>query len=86
MHDSENLRLIWKNVRKIRMRENQLGLEERMSMYASDICAINKTLLNCNEYLEVSNLYRRVGKNRDWPKGKYGGTGFIMNFLLYMNR
>ena len=78
MYDHENLRIVWKNVRKIRMREKQLELEEWMSMYDCDICAINETGLNGDEYVEVSNLYRWVGTNRDWSKGKSGGAGIIM--------
>ena len=39
---------------------------------------INETGLNGDEYVEVSNLYRWVGTNRDWSKGKSGGAGFIM--------
>ena len=43
LYDCENLRIVWKNVRKIRMTERQLGLGDRMSMYNCDICAINET-------------------------------------------
>ena len=62
MYDSENLRIVWKNVRKIRMREKPL--EEWMSINDCDICAINETGLNADEYVEVGNLYQWVGSNR----------------------
>ena len=77
MYDRLNLRIVWKNVRKIRIREGkQLELEEWMSMYDYVICAIHETGLNGNEYMEVSNLYRWVGTNRYWSKGKSGEGRF----------
>ena len=69
----DNLRIVWKNVRTIRMREKQLELEESMRMYDCDICTINETELNGDKYVEVSNLHRWVCTNRNWSKGKYGG-------------
>ena len=51
-------------------------------MYDFDICAINETGLNGDEYVEVSNLYIWVNINRDWSKGKSGGAGFIMKNIL----
>ena len=61
VYDCENLCIVWKNVRKIGMREKQLELGNWMRIYGSDICGINETLFNGDEYVEVSNLYRLVG-------------------------
>ena len=55
-----------------------MELEKWMSMYDCDICPMHETGLNGDEYLEVSNLYRWVGTNRDRSKGKSRGAGFIM--------
>ena len=60
------------------MREKQLELENWMRMHGCDICGINETLFNGDEYVEVSNLYRLVGTNGDWSNGKSGGDGFIL--------
>ena len=38
----ENLRIVWENVRKIRMREKQLELGKCMKMYDCRICALMK--------------------------------------------
>ena len=35
-----------------------------MMMYGCDICAINETGLNGDEYVEASNLYRWIGTGR----------------------
>ena len=78
MYDHDNLLIGWKNAMKIRMREKQLELEEWMSVYDCDMCAINETGLNGDEYVEVSNLYRWVGTIRDWSTDKSGEAGFIM--------
>ena len=37
MYDRESLCIVWKNVRKIRMREKQLELEGWMSMYETGL-------------------------------------------------
>ena len=60
------------------MREKQLELEDWMRMYGCDICAINETGLNGDEYVDFSKLYRWVGTNRDGSKCKYVGAGFIV--------
>ena len=44
----------------------------------SDVCAINETGLNGNEYVEVSDEYKRIGTNRDWMRGKTGGVVFVI--------
>ena len=43
-----------------------------------DICAINETGLNGNEYVEVSDEYKWVGTNRAWTRGKSGGVCFVI--------
>ena len=43
-----------------------------------DVCAINETGLNGNEYVEVSDEYKWIGTNRDWMRGKTGGVGFVI--------
>ena len=78
MYDRENLCSVWKNVRKIRMREKQLEMEEWMSMYDCDICAINETgLMVMNTLRLVTRTDRWVCTNGDWSNGKSGGAGFI---------
>ena len=47
------VKVVWKNVRKIRTREKQMELEEWMKKSDCDVCAINETGLNGNEYVEV---------------------------------
>ena len=49
-----------------------------MKKYECDICAINETGLNDNEYVEVYDEYKLVGTNRDWMRGKSGGVGFVI--------
>ena len=44
----------------------------------------NETGLNW--FVEVSNLYRWVGTNRDWSKGKSGGAGFILKHDIRYER
>ena len=79
-YNCENLCIVWNDERKIRMREKQLELEDWMRMYGCDICAINETGLNGDEYVKVSTLYIWVGTNRDSSKGKYGEAGFIVKY------
>ena len=43
-----------------------------------DVCAINETRLNGNEYVEVSDEYKWIGTNRDWMRGKTGWVGFVI--------
>ena len=43
-----------------------------------EICAINETGLNGNEYVEVSDEYKWIGTNRYWMRGKSGGVGFVI--------
>ena len=47
------VKLVWKNVRKIRSREKQMELEDWMSTNGYDICAVSETGLNGDEYVEV---------------------------------
>ena len=47
------VKLVWKNVRKIRTREKQMELEEWMKKSDCDVCAINE-----NEYVEVGDKYK----------------------------
>ena len=50
---------------KIRTREKQMELEVWMKKNECDVCAINETGLNGNEYVEVSDKYKWIGTNRD---------------------
>ena len=52
--EKSTIKLVWKNVRKIRTRENQMELEVWMKKNECDVCVINETGLNVNEYVEVS--------------------------------
>ena len=80
------VKVVWKNVRKIRTREKQMELEEWMKKSDCDVCAINETGLNGNEYVEVGDEYKLIGTNRDWMKGKTGGVGFIIKRSLECGR
>ena len=42
--------------------------------------------MGSDDYVEVSNLDRWVGTNRDWSKSKSGGTGFILKLDLRYER
>ena len=72
------MKVVWKNVRKIRTREKQIDLDDWMQKNDCDVCAINETGLNGSEYVEVCDRYTWIGTNRDWVKGKTGGVGFII--------
>ena len=76
--EKSTVKLVWKNVRKIRTREKQMELEVWMKKIECDVCAINETGLNGNEYVEVSDEYTWIGTNRDWMRGKTGGVGFVI--------
>ena len=76
------VKVVWKNVRKIRTMEKQMELEEWMKKSDCDVCAINETGLNGNEYVEVGDEHKWIGTNRDWMKGKTGGVGFIIKRSL----
>ena len=76
------VKVVWKNLRKIRTREKQMELEEWMKKSDCDVCAINKTGLNGNEYVEVGDEHKWIGTNRDWMKGNTGVVGFIIKRSL----
>ena len=62
--EKSTVKLVWKNVRKIRTREKQMELEVWMKKNECDVCAINETGLNGDEYVEVSDEYKWIGTNR----------------------
>ena len=76
--EKSTVKLVWKNVRKIRTREKHMELEVWMKKNEYDVCAINETGLNGTEYVEVSDEYKWIGTNRDWMRGKTGGVGFVI--------
>ena len=78
------VKVVWKNVRKIRTREKQMELEEWMKKSDCDVCAINETGLNGNEYVEVGDEHKWIGINRDWMKGKNWRCGFYNKEKLRM--
>ena len=43
-----------------------------------DVCAINETGLNGDEYVEVDDGFKWFGSNRPYEKGRSGGAGFIV--------
>ena len=49
-----------------------------------DVCAVNETGLNGNEYLGLNKGFNWFSANRTWEKGSSGGAGFIVknNFKL----
>ena len=55
-----------------------MELEVWMKKNECDVCAINKTGLNGNEYVEVSDEYKWIVTNRDWMRGKTGGVSFVI--------
>ena len=63
--EKSTVKLVCKNVRKIRTREKQIELEVWMKTNECDVCAINETGLNGNEYVEVSDEYKWIGTNID---------------------
>ena len=63
-----------------------MELEEWMKKSDCDVCAINETGLNGNEYVEVGDEHKWIGTNRDWMKGKTGGVGFIIKRSLECER
>ena len=80
------VKVVWKNVRKIRTREKQMELEEWMKKSVCDVCAINETGLNGNEYEEVGDEDKWIGTNIDWMKGKTGGVSFKIKRSLECER
>ena len=51
--EKSTVKLVWKNVRKIRTREKQMELEVCMKKNECDVCAINETGVN-KHYVEMS--------------------------------
>ena len=76
--EMSTVKLVWKNVRKIRTREKQMKLAVWMKENECDVCAIYETGLNGNAYVEVSDEYKWIGTNIDWMRGKTGGVGFVI--------
>ena len=56
-----------------------MELEAWMKENECDVWVINKTGLNGNAYVEVSEEYKWIGTNRDWIRGKTGGVDFVIN-------
>ena len=84
--DKSTVKVVWKNVRKIRTREKQMELDDLMQNNDCDVCAINETGLNGNGNVEVCDRYTWIGTNRDWVEGKTGGVGFIIKRDLECKR
>ena len=57
-----------------------------MKVSDCDVCTINETGLNGNEYVEVGDEYKWIGTHIDWMKGKTGGVGFIIKRSLKCER
>ena len=55
-----------------------MELEVWMKKNECDVCAINETGLNGNEYVEVSDEYKWIGANIYWMRGKTGGVWFVI--------
>ena len=72
--EKSTVKLVW----KICTREKQMELEVWMKKNECDVCAINETGLNGDEYVEVSDEYKWIGTNRDWMRGKTVGVGFVI--------
>ena len=70
------MKVVWKNVKKIRTREKQMELDDWMQKNDYDVCSINETGLNGSEYVEVYDRHTWIGTNSDWVRGKTGGVGF----------
>ena len=63
-----SLAVVWKNVRKIRSRERQSEIMDWIERSNCDTCAINKTGLTGEEYMEVSDGYSWFAADREWTK------------------
>ena len=62
------------------------GIGRVDEQYDCDVCAINETGLNGNEYVWVGDEYKWIGTNKDLMKGKTGGIGFIIKRSLECKR
>ena len=49
--DKLTVKVVWRNVRKIRTREKQMELDDWMQKNDHDVCVINETGLNGSEYV-----------------------------------
>ena len=76
--EKRSLTVVWKNVGKMRSRERQSKIMDWIERSICDVCAINKTDMTGEEYMEVSDGYPWFAANREWTKGRSGGAGFII--------
>ena len=76
--EKRSLAVVWKNVRKMRSRESRSEIMDWIERSNCDICAVNETGLNGEEYMEVSDGYLWFAANSEWTKGKSGGACFII--------
>ena len=70
--------VVWENVRNMRSRESKSEIMDWIERSNCDICAVNKTGLTGEEYMEVSVGYSWFASNRGWTKERSGGAGFII--------
>ena len=60
MKDNGGIKVVWKNVRKIRSRSKQMELMRWIETSATDICIVCETGLYDDEYIEVSSGYHAM--------------------------
>ena len=80
------LKIVWKNVRKIRSRAKQMELMKWVETNAVDVCIICETGLNDDEYVEVCNGFKWIGNNRNREMGRSGGVGMIVKNSVHFKR
>ena len=76
--EKRNIAVVWNNVRNMRSRERQAKIMDWIERSNCDICAENETVQTRDEYIEVSDGYSWFSANREWTKGRSGGSGFII--------
>ena len=73
------MRLVFKNVRKVKSMKKQKELMKGVVETKIDICAVNETGLVGDEYIETTGTgYTWYGSNREREEERGGGVGFIV--------
>ena len=73
--DGKELKMAFKNVRRIRGIQKQQELVMALEREKFDVCGVVETALSDDEYLEGGKRYKWFGRNREEPKG---GVGFLV--------
>ena len=77
-NEEKQLKIVFKNVRKLRSMEKQLYVAKEVERNEVDICGVVETNLQDREFVEVGEKYVWLGVNGKDDRGRKGGVGFIV--------